>query len=182
MQAPMSEGDMGGSENFQNPYAQGMPGMSMPGPQSGMPDAVGQDVQQFNTFQPSFGGDVNVQQQMEPAFAGRGGPVRGMPRGGRGTPPARGVNPVSLRGRGRGIGFGGADNMQALPARPASPLPPNVPTGPRNRTTYKDKDRELVKQDVGGLDYGGDVGNESTPGSRKRPFPGEEDNSRSKRR
>lgn len=39
------------------------------------------------------------------------------------------------------------------PARPASPLPPNVPTGPRNQNKYKDRDNNA--QAVDGLDYGG---------------------------
>lgn len=42
------------------------------------------------------------------------------------------------------------------PARPASPLPPNVPTGPRNQNKYKDRDNNA--QAVDGLDYGGGVG------------------------
>ena len=42
------------------------------------------------------------------------------------------------------------------PARPASPLPPNVPTGPRNQNKYKDRDNNA--QAVDGLDYGGGGG------------------------
>ena len=41
----------------------------------------------------------------------------------------------------------------ALPVRPASPLPPNVPTGPRNKNKYKDIDN--TGPAVDGLDYGG---------------------------
>ena len=37
--------------------------------------------------------------------------------------------------------------------RPASPLPPNVPTGPRNQNKYKDRDGNAPAVD--GLDYGG---------------------------
>lgn len=40
-----------------------------------------------------------------------------------------------------------------MPVRPASPLPPNVPTGPRNQNKYKDRDNNA--QAVDGLDYGG---------------------------
>ena len=39
------------------------------------------------------------------------------------------------------------------PVRPASPLPPNVPTGPRNKNKYKDIDGSAPAVD--GLDYGG---------------------------
>lgn len=42
------------------------------------------------------------------------------------------------------------------PARSASPLPPNVPTGPRNQNKYKDRDNNA--QAVDGLDYGGGAG------------------------
>ena len=43
--------------------------------------------------------------------------------------------------------------LTALPVRPASPLPPNVPTGPRNKNKYKDIDGSAPAVD--GLDYGG---------------------------
>lgn len=50
----------------------------------------------------------------------------------------------------------------AIVARPASPLPPNVPTGPRNQNKYKDRDGNAPAVD--GLDYGGDrVGGTRTP-------------------
>ena len=39
------------------------------------------------------------------------------------------------------------------PVRPASPLPPGVPTGPRNQNKYKDRDGNAPAVD--GLDYGG---------------------------
>ena len=42
------------------------------------------------------------------------------------------------------------------PVRPASPLPPNVPTGPRNKNKYKDIDGSAPAVD--GLDYGGGGG------------------------
>lgn len=44
---------------------------------------------------------------------------------------------------------------QQIPVRPASPLPPNVPTGPRNQNRYKDRDGNAPA--VEGLDYGGGV-------------------------
>ena len=43
-----------------------------------------------------------------------------------------------------------------MPVRPASPLPPNVPTGPRNKNKYKDIDGSAPAVD--GLDYGGGAG------------------------
>lgn len=46
-------------------------------------------------------------------------------------------------------------------ARPASPLPPNVPTGPRNQNKYKDRDGNAPAVD--GLDYGGDRIGTRTP-------------------
>lgn len=42
------------------------------------------------------------------------------------------------------------------PVRPASPLPPNVPTGPRNQNKYRDRDGNAPAVD--GLDYGGGGG------------------------
>lgn len=50
-----------------------------------------------------------------------------------------------------------------VPVRPASPLPPGVPTGPRNQNKYKDRDGNAPAVD--GLDYGG--GKEG--GSRRTP-------------
>lgn len=44
-------------------------------------------------------------------------------------------------------------HLPALPIRPSSPLPPNVPTGPRNKLKYKDIDGSAPAVD--GLDYGG---------------------------
>lgn len=43
-----------------------------------------------------------------------------------------------------------------IPVRPASPLPPGVPTGPRNQNRYKDRDGNAPAVD--GLDYGGTQG------------------------
>ncbi|KZV99624.1 Fip1-domain-containing protein [Exidia glandulosa HHB12029] len=68
------------------------------------------------------------------------GPSRGIP----GAPRGRGA----YAGRGRGIPVG--------PARATSPLPPNVPTGPRSQTRYKDRDGNAPSAD--GLDYGGGGG------------------------
>jgi len=178
MHAVAPGSDMMASEGFTNPYG----GMQMAGLTVGMPDGSMPDAAQFNGYPAGFNGDVAMI-HADPSFAGRGGPARSMPRGGRGTPPARGAPAtMAMRGRGRGLGFVAPETTQALPARPASPLPPNVPTGPRNRTTYKDKDREPQKQEVEGLDYGGGVAADASSASRKRPFAGDEDNGRSKRR
>ncbi len=45
--------------------------------------------------------------------------------------------------------------------RPSSPLPPNVPTGPRSQNKYKDRDGNAAGAD--GLDYGGGGGGGTTP-------------------
>ena len=55
------------------------------------------------------------------------------------------------------------------PIRSASPLPPNVPTGPRNQNKYKDRDG--LTANVDGLDYGGggrDANNNTPPEERSR--------------
>ena len=53
--------------------------------------------------------------------------------------------------------IGGAN----VPPRAASPLPPNVPTGPRNQNKYKDRDNNAPAVD--GLDYGGGERGSRTP-------------------
>lgn len=65
--------------------------------------------------------------------------------------------PVSLS-----IGMGLVPPPVAV--RPASPLPPGVPTGPRNQNKYKDRDGNAPAVD--GLDYGGnkDVGGRTPSG------------------
>jgi hypothetical protein len=52
--------------------------------------------------------------------------------------------------------------------RSTSPLPPNVPTGPRNQNKYKDRDG--LTANVDGLDYGGgrDTNNNTPPEERSR--------------
>lgn len=94
-------------------------------------------------------------------------PTRGGAPGhfrGRGIPPnvgLRGVRGGAYAARGRRtifhfIQFGLLlifRRISALPVRPASPLPPNVPTGPRNKNKYKDIDGSAPAVD--GLDYGG---------------------------
>ena len=66
---------------------------------------------------------------------------------------------------------------QQLPIRPASPLPPNVPTGPRNPgNRYKDRDNN--SPDVGGLDYGGNKDKEGGGGTSSGDRESEERSSR----
>ena len=52
--------------------------------------------------------------------------------------------------------------------RSTSPLPPNVPTGPRNQNKYKDRDG--LTANVDGLDYGGgrDANSNTPPEERSR--------------
>lgn len=114
---------------------------------------------------------------------------------GRGAPPAqfRGrAMAQGLRGRGgfAGRGRGGYGGAPVGPVRPASPLPPGVPTGPRNQNRYKDRDNNAPA--VEGLDYGGtikDVGGrtpsgepEDRLGRKRRLSPGLDDTRGSKRR
>jgi len=168
------------------PGAEGMvpEGLAHPygGMQLGVQESHVPNAPPFNAFPAGYIGET-APLHGEQSLVVPGGPARNVGHGGRGTPPARAPAVTgAMRGRGRGAGFPAGDKMPVLPTRPASPLPPNVPTGPRNRTTYKDKDREPVRQDVEGLDYGGGMVVDASTASRKRPFAGEEDNGRSKRR
>ncbi|EJU02834.1 Fip1-domain-containing protein [Dacryopinax primogenitus] len=173
-QGPSIEGMA--SEGF--PY--GYSGVQItPGAPVGGSDTNTPGIAQFSTFTGGYGVDASGSHG-DHAFPART-TARHTTLGGRGSTPVRGTG-VPVRGRGRGAGFAAGENMSTLPTRPASPLPPNVPTGPRNRTTYKDKDREPVKQDVEGLDYGGGIVVEPATSSRKRPYIGEEETGRSKRR
>ncbi|TFK70438.1 Fip1-domain-containing protein [Pluteus cervinus] len=119
-----------------------------------------------------------------------GAPV---PYRGRGIPGGmgmRGGRGFSGRGRGRG-GFHPDSGPPPVPVRPASPLPPGVPTGPRNQNKYKDRDNNGPAVD--GLDYGGtnkDLGGRTSSGEpeersssrKRRNSPGLEDGRGSKRR
>lgn len=137
--------------------------------------------------------EQNVPQQMYPVMetqtvapvsSGRGTPV---PFRARGQPRARGF---SGRGRGRGALYG-SDAPPPAPVRPASPLPPGVPTGPRNQNKYKDRDGNAPAVD--GLDYGGGkegMGRRTPSGEpeermssrKRRSSPGLDDMRGSKRR
>jgi pre-mRNA 3'-end-processing factor FIP1 len=162
-----------------------------------------------------MGGDYGMQQEQVPMGQGmypgmEGGatpvpvpvqtpvqtPTPAPGHGGRGAPPAqfRGrAMAQGLRGRGGfvGRGRGRYDGPPPGPPRPASPLPPGVPTGPRNQNRYKDRDGNAPA--VEGLDYGGtakDGGGRTPSGepedrghSRKRRMsPGLDDTRGSKRR
>jgi pre-mRNA 3'-end-processing factor FIP1 len=118
-----------------------------------------------------------------PAGVGRGGaPAQGFSgshRGARGgasgavpVAPSRGSTRGGFAGRGRGRG--GYDAPPA-PIRPASPLPPGVPTGPRNANKYKDRDNNAPA--VEGLDYGG-----GAAGGRRTPSVEYEERERSSSR
>ncbi|KAI9570152.1 hypothetical protein HD554DRAFT_2037513 [Boletus coccyginus] len=100
---------------------------------------------------------------------------------GRGAPPVqfRGrAMAQGLRGRGGfvGRGRGRYDGPPQGPARPASPLPPGVPTGPRNQNRYKDRDGNAPA--VEGLDYGGTA----KDGSTRTPSREPEDRGHSRKR
>ncbi|KAH9950942.1 hypothetical protein B0H21DRAFT_720495, partial [Amylocystis lapponica] len=136
-----------------------------PGPGQGM---MNMGVGEFGMQDPTAMGQ-QMGQQMYQGMEGNGGtpvpvpvPVRG---GGRNMP----LQNAGMRGRNSFPGRG-----RVPPVRPASPLPPNVPTGPRNKNKYKDIDGSAPAVD--GLDYGGGgmkEGGRGTPdqddrGSRKR--------------
>ena len=72
----------------------------------------------------------------------------------------RGGSPQVQRGASRPFAGRGRGTPTA-PARAASPLPPNVPTGPRNANKYKDRDNNAPAVD--GLDYGGGERSSRTP-------------------
>jgi len=85
-------------------------------------------------------------QASTPSNVGRGGSY-GTGYRGRGAPqPPQAPSRARAAFRGRGMPPQG-------PARSTSPLPPNVPTGPRNQNRYKDRDGPSGALD--GLDYGG---------------------------
>ncbi|KAF7793586.1 hypothetical protein EIP86_004700 [Pleurotus ostreatoroseus] len=93
-----------------------------------------------------------------------------------GTTPTRTITPqfrgrpmqqnVTMRGRGSTYAMRGG----RVPIRSTSPLPPNVPTGPRNKNKYKDIDGSAPAVD--GLDYGG---------GKERSTPPDHDEGRSSR-
>ncbi|PCH34282.1 hypothetical protein WOLCODRAFT_135605 [Wolfiporia cocos MD-104 SS10] len=152
---------------------QGMMGMGMGG-EFGMqqdPSAMGQ--QMYPGMEASSNTPVQAPTPTRPT------PSQPQFRG-RGMPPQ-----MPMRARGAYAGRG-----RTLPVRPASPLPPNVPTGPRNKNKYKDIDGSAPAVD--GLDYGGGgsgmkEGSRATPdvderNRKRRSSPGLDDSRSSKRR
>ncbi|KAL1739016.1 Fip1 motif-domain-containing protein, partial [Schizophyllum fasciatum] len=139
-------------------------GMGMGMGEYGMQEQQQMQQQMGGQMNPQMAGQMNpqMQQQMggQMGFQGMEGPSQSppVPAAGRGAPPPfRGRG--SLRGRGgfqgRGRGHGACTHtaVPTPPVRSTSPLPPNVPTGPRNQNKYKDRDNNA--QSVDGLDYGG---------------------------
>ncbi|KAF7303069.1 hypothetical protein MKEN_01270400 [Mycena kentingensis (nom. inval.)] len=168
-------GGAGGAQAEQDGSGFGGPGAGMMG--------MGMDSYQ----------DQGGQQQMY-MDGGGGGGTGNAPTGpgmGRGAAPYRG-NARGIRGVrgggfvGRGRGRGGYDNASGAPARPISPLPANVPTGPRNQNKYKDRDGNAAAVD--GLDYGGgkdartSSGEPEDRGRKRRSSPSLDDRRESKRR
>ncbi|KAH8110680.1 hypothetical protein DFH11DRAFT_760107 [Phellopilus nigrolimitatus] len=138
----------------------GMMNLNMGGEFSPMQDGNGIHNQQMFPGMENNGPPTPVPVRNVPApgqFRGRGGMGMGIvPRGG------RAVSTFPARGRGRGAIFDGS----TLPVRPASPLPPNVPTGPRNPgNRYKDRDNNAPAVD--GLDYGGNKESSGTPSNER---------------
>ncbi|KAF8167561.1 hypothetical protein B0H34DRAFT_779259 [Crassisporium funariophilum] len=215
MMGPMGMG-MNGDMGMNGPMMQGMMADGGQAQQSGVgvipgngtPEQVGNGVGMMQDgFNPGAGGMMNMGmgnefvmqeqnpmvQQMYPVMeaqnagavsSGRGTPI---PFRGRGAPRARGY---AARGRGRG-GIYGGDAPPPVPVRPASPLPPGVPTGPRNQNKYKDRDGNAPAVD--GLDYGGGkegMGRRTPSGEpeerissrKRRNSPGLDDMRTSKRR
>ncbi|KAI0368911.1 hypothetical protein BV20DRAFT_947241 [Pilatotrama ljubarskyi] len=149
-------GPQGGGQGPQEgPGGMGMAVGAGFGPENGaqVQGMMGMGMNEFGGMQdPSAMG-----QQMYPGMEGSGTPTPIAPT------PTRGVPPGQFRGRGmpqgmglRGRGAGFAGRGRGIPVRPASPLPPNVPTGPRNKNKYKDIDGSAPAVD--GLDYGGGGG------------------------
>ncbi|KAI0050619.1 hypothetical protein FA95DRAFT_1581138 [Auriscalpium vulgare] len=147
-QAPQPDQMQGMQDGgFQQGYPQGPPQGPM-----GMPQEYMQAVKLIGRQDPAM--QQQMYQQMEAPVA----PTPVVPAANRGAVPFRGNRGMrGVRGAYAGRGRGGIPTAP----RPASPLPPNVPTGPRNQNKYKDRDKDA--QAVDGLDYGGGGGGGGGP-------------------
>ncbi|KAK4699813.1 hypothetical protein P7C70_g6440, partial [Phenoliferia sp. Uapishka_3] len=176
---------MNGAMGYGTPAA---PGFESPHPdvEAGVDSeaqvAPGEEAAGVPKVEEGFEGDVDMAMAgIEGAYGGGFDPSFGMVP----TGPGRGRG--ALRGRGvstRGAAFagrGGRGGAQIGIPRPPSPLPPGVPTGPRNpgptaparrdRSGYQDKDRQLPPANEG-LDYGGGGASNSSPvRSRRESLP-----------
>ncbi|KAG6851399.1 hypothetical protein H0H93_005797 [Arthromyces matolae] len=142
--------------------AQGNVGMmqdaAFPGQQAGDMMAIGMGneyalQQQAQMGQPMYQAMDGPQPVVAPSPVPAGRGAAPAPYRGRAQGMIRGRGFIG-RGRGRGgFGDGGGGAPPPAPVRPASPLPPGVPTGPRNQNKYKDRDGNAPAVD--GLDYGG---------------------------
>ncbi|KAG8833675.1 cleavage polyadenylation factor subunit fip1 [Serendipita sp. 399] len=154
--------------------------MGGPGQQMMMHNMDGDTAMQAMDYQGgpmNMGGDFMQESSsmtpVTPASAGGGGysmeggpngPVRGTGFRGRVQPVApRGRGTPPVRGRGRGF-----DIAPPTGPRAASPLPPNVPTGPRNQHRYKDRDTGAPSTEP--LDYGADAGSKSSERAARDEF------------
>ncbi|KAJ7269346.1 hypothetical protein B0H12DRAFT_1095290 [Mycena haematopus] len=196
MMGPMGMG-MNGDMSMMQVDGRGMMGMQPDGGQGQIGNGAGNGVadnQEGFVGNPGmmgmgieYGVQDQQQQQMYPQMeAPQPSPAAGLGRG-TGAVPYRGRGLRGTRGftgRGRGRGYG--SDAPPPPVRPTSPLPPNVPTGPRNQNKYKDRDGNAPAVD--GLDYGGIKDGRTPSGepeerSRKRRIsPGLDDVRGSKRR
>ncbi|KAJ3998161.1 hypothetical protein F5050DRAFT_1288028 [Lentinula boryana] len=212
-------GDMGMNQQMMPVDQRGMmmqDGVQQQGPMggTGTPEQGGGGGMSVGMMQDGFApggpmhmgmpGDYSMQDQSQ-MFTGTGMDPQGpqnmqnvppvpTPRGPTPSYRARGSLGQGMRSRGfsgRGRGRGGMYVNEGTPAvaRPASPLPPNVPTGPRNQNKYKDRDGNAPAVD--GLDYGGDrVGTRTPSGEpeerstsrKRRGSPGMDDSRGAKRR
>ncbi|KAG6855858.1 hypothetical protein H0H87_009975 [Tephrocybe sp. NHM501043] len=222
MMGPMGMGiDMGmgggmmqmqpdGSGQMQQGVGSGTPEQSGQGNIGMMQDGAFNGQQQGDMMGIGMGDEYGMQQptQMgQPMYQGMDGPQPvaapvPVPGGGRGAAPVayrgRGAQGMvrgrGFPGRGRGRGGFGGDVPPPVPVRPASPLPPGVPTGPRNQNKYKDRDGNAPAVD--GLDYGGtnkdgmgrtssgepDERSMSRDSRKRRSSPGLDEGRNSKRR
>lgn len=170
-------GNMPGGPDMSAAGQQGMmqpmePDMSQSGMMQGM-DFQGGNMNQGMDYQestpvqaPPSGGGFSM--EGVPSGPSRGVPFKARPPS-TATPPTAPRARASTAARGRGL---------APPTGPraASPLPPNVPTGPRGQHRYKDRDTGAPGSEP--LDYGGDGYSRSSDRGRGDEFGRDMDRSR----